>query len=78
MIHCFTYETVKGMIMESRQQETSNRVAMEEWADLGAWQGYEFWSSQLEAEMEWLAELQQALNIAPIQAQKGRNDVLPF
>jgi hypothetical protein len=69
---------MKGMIMECRQQETSNLVAMEEWADLSAWQGYEFWSSQLEAEMEWLAELQQAMNIAPVQAQKGRNDVLPF
>lgn len=64
--------------MESRQQNMSNQRAMEEWADLSAWQGYEFWSAQLETEMEWLAELQQAMNIAPVQAQKGRNDVLPF
>jgi hypothetical protein len=69
---------MKGTVMESRQQEMSNQLMMEEWADLSAWQGYEFWSSQLEVEMEWLAELQQAMNVAPVQAQKGRNNVLPF
>jgi hypothetical protein len=40
--------------MKSRQQETSYRVEMDEWADWSAWQGYEFWSAQLEAEMEFL------------------------
>ena len=38
-------------------------------ADWSAWQGYEFWSAQLEAEMEFLSELQEAINAAPLPAQ---------
>jgi hypothetical protein len=64
--------------MASREQETSYRVEMDEWADWSAWQGYEFWSAQLEAEMDFLSELQQAMYAAPLPAQEGKNDVLPF
>ncbi|HKP11290.1 MAG TPA: hypothetical protein VJZ91_04240 [Blastocatellia bacterium] len=65
--------------MASRQQETSYRTETDEWADWGAWQGYEFWSAQLEAEMEFLSELQQAMSAAPLPAaQEGQGDVLPF
>ena len=64
--------------MESRQQETSYRTETDEWADWSAWQGYEFWSAQLEAEMEFLSELQDAMNAAPPTAQEGHSDVLPF
>ncbi len=31
-----------------------------DWADVDAWLGYEFWSSQVEAEMEPWAELEGA------------------
>lgn len=64
--------------MASRQQETSYRVEMDEWAEWSAWQGYEFWSAQLEAEMDFLSELQQAMSAAPLPAQEGKSDALPF
>ena len=66
--------------MMSRQQETSYHAEIiEEWADWSAWQGYEFWSAQLEAEMEFVSELQQAMGDAPLPATpEGQSDVLPF
>jgi hypothetical protein len=64
--------------MASRDKQTSCRVEMDEWADWSAWQGYEFWSAQLEAEMEFLSELQQAVSVAPPPVQEGTSDVLPF
>jgi hypothetical protein len=64
--------------MKSRQQEPNYRIEMDEWADWSAWQGYEFWSAQLEAEMEFLSELQQAMSAAPLPVQEGKSDVLPF
>lgn len=64
--------------MASREQERSYRIEMEEWADWSAWQGYEFWSAQLEAEMEFLSELQQTMRAAPPPAPEGKSDALPF
>ena len=64
--------------MKSRQQEASYRVEMDEWAEWSAWQGYEFWSAQLEAEMEFLSELQQAMSDVPPPVREGKSDVLPF
>ena len=64
--------------MASREQGTSYRVEMDEWADWSAWQGYEFWSAQLEAEMDFLSELQQTMRVAPPLAQEGKSDALPF
>jgi hypothetical protein len=64
--------------MKSREQEPSYRVEMDEWADWSAWQGYEFWSAQLEAEMEFLSEWQQAMSAAPVMVQEGKSDFLPF
>lgn len=64
--------------MKSRQQETSYQIEMDEWADWSAWQGYEFWSAQLEAEMEFFSEWQQAMSAAPVMVQEGKSDVLPF
>lgn len=64
--------------MKSRQQEPSYRIEMDDWVDWSAWQGYEFWSAQLEAEMEFLSELQQAMSAAPLPVQEGKSDVLPF
>jgi hypothetical protein len=68
----------KEIAMESRQQETSYGMEIGDWADWHAWQGYEFWSAQLEAEMEFISELQQAVSAAPLPAQEGKGDVLPF
>ena len=64
--------------MACREQETSYRIEMDEWAEWSAWQGYEFWSAQLEAEMDFLSELQQAMSAAPLPAQEGKSDALPF
>lgn len=64
--------------MKEQEEKTSYRIDMDEWADWSAWQGYEFWSAQLEAEMEFLSELQDAMNAAPLTAQEGHSDVLPF
>jgi hypothetical protein len=66
------------MAMESKQSQISYRVEMDEWDDWSAWQGYEFWSSQLEAEMEFFSELQEAVSVAALSAPEGKNDVLPF
>ena len=62
--------------MKQQEEKTSYRIEMDEWADWSAWQGYEFWSAQLEAEMDFLSELQQAMSAAP--AQEGKSDALPF
>lgn len=64
--------------MESRQQEINYRSGPDDWAELSAWQGYEFWSAQLEAEMAFLSELEESLIIAPFLAREGRRDVQPF
>jgi hypothetical protein len=64
--------------MKSRQQEPSYQVETDEWADWRAWQGYEFWSAQLEAEMDYFSELQQAMSAAPLVVQEGKSDGLPF
>lgn len=64
--------------MKSRQQEPSYQVEIDEWADWRAWQGYEFWSVQLEAEMDCFSELQQAMSAVPLVAQEGKSDGLPF
>ena len=64
--------------MGSKRQEPIYQVEADEWADWRAWQGYEFWSAQLEAEMDYLSELPQALVAAPPVAQGGKSDGLPF
>jgi hypothetical protein len=64
--------------MKSQDEKTSYRIDMDEWADWSAWQGYEFWSAQLEAEMDFLSELQQAMSAAPPPTQEGKSDALPF
>jgi hypothetical protein len=64
--------------MRNQEEKTSYRIDMDEWADWSAWQGYEFWSAQLEAEMEFVSELQEAIGAAPLPAQEGKSDVLPF
>ena len=64
--------------MKQQEEKTSYRNDIDEWAEWSAWQGYEFWSAQLEAEMEFLSELQEAMQAAPLAAQEGKSDGLPF
>lgn len=64
--------------MERRQQEMKGGSELDDWAELSAWQGYEFWSAQLEAEMAFLSELEQSLIVAPLMVREGRSDVQPF
>ena len=64
--------------MESRQQDSVYRGELDDWAELSAWQGYEFWSAQLEAEMGVSSELEEAMSAAPFVVQEGKSDVLPF
>jgi hypothetical protein len=54
-----------------------------EWADVDAWLGYEFWSSQVEAEMEFWSELERAEELlSPERLARCRkesdSDVRPF
>ena len=59
----------------------TNIAAFEQLADWDGWEGYEYWSAQLEAENDLLDELEgQAENwMQPVEASKeGLNDVLPF
>lgn len=53
---------------------------IDELAELSAWQGYEFWSSQLETEMEFSGDSEQPKGFPLIQLEmkEGKSDVLPF
>ncbi|HXG94395.1 MAG TPA: hypothetical protein VNN73_18770 [Blastocatellia bacterium] len=48
--------------------------------ELDAWQGYEFWSAQLESLIEWLDEVDQpsSFNLVQIERKERQSDVLPF
>ena len=53
------------------------------WADMDAWLGYEFWSSQVEAEMEPWSELESAEELLSSERPAGcrkesDSDVRPF
>jgi hypothetical protein len=59
--------------------------ALGELADLDAWEGYEFWSSQLEAQMEELDEVEWfdkpercGLRASAMATDERERDVLPF
>lgn len=59
--------------------------ALGELADLDAWEGYEFWSAQLEAQMEELDEVEwfdkpepSGMKAPATAADERERDVLPF
>ena len=60
--------------MDKGRQGNNYSPQLEELAELMAWQGYEFWSAQIEAEMEFQANFEQTAG----QLQEGKSDVLPF
>lgn len=52
---------------------------LNELADFDAWEGYEFWSAQLEAQMESLAGLgPEFADPARMAGKESHSDVLPF
>ena len=66
--------------MQSGYQDIQQGLYSDVLTDLNTWEGYEFWSAQLEAQMELLADLEHGE-----WAQSGRadrderaGDVIPF
>lgn len=62
-------------------QETQGYIPnWDEVANLDAWEGYEFWSSQLEAGMESFEEFagDYSLNLVQLEPKEVRSDALPF
>jgi hypothetical protein len=49
-------------------------------ADLDAWEGYEYWSTRLEAEMESLDEpgMPSIFGAAQLERREATRDVIPF
>ncbi len=66
--------------MNEGHQQNSYSWNFDELAELSAWQGYEFWSAQLETEMEFSSDLEQAegFPLAQLEMKEGKSDVLPF
>jgi hypothetical protein len=66
--------------MKNAERSRDEIEHLDELAELMAWQGYEFWSAQVEAEMEFLADFEQAAMVAADRAEvrEGKSDVVPF
>ena len=66
--------------MNEGQEKGSYSWHSDELAELSAWQGYEFWSAQLETEMEFSSDFEQTEGFPLIQLEmkEGKSDALPF
>ncbi|HVG19376.1 MAG TPA: hypothetical protein VNI02_09995 [Blastocatellia bacterium] len=66
--------------MQSDYQDSRYGLHLDELADLDAWEGYEFWSAQLEAKMEFLADLEhvEGVRLIRLEQSERKGDVLPF
>ena len=66
--------------MQSNYQDSRYGLYLDELADLEAWEGYEFWSAQLEAKIEYLADIGHIEAAQLRQAEQGErnSDVFPF
>ena len=67
--------------MEKGQQGNGYSSQLNDLADLIAWQGYEFWSAQIEAEMEYQANFEQSdfeQRPGQLEPKEGKSDVFPF
>jgi hypothetical protein len=66
--------------MRTGHQKSDYSWHLDELADLSAWQGYEFWSAQLETEMDFSADFEQAESfpLSQLEVKEGKSDVLPF
>jgi hypothetical protein len=74
-----------NVIMETGYEVIGHALHLDELEDLDAWEGYEFWSAQLEAEQESISdEFLTAPKTAPVTVQgrperrERKADVLPF
>jgi hypothetical protein len=67
-------------IMESAYEVIRNAMHLDELADLDAWEGYEFWSAQLDAEADFLTDLEHTRGAEPnyLEQRERKIDVLPF
>jgi hypothetical protein len=67
-------------VMQSGYQDREYGLYLDELADLDTWEGYEFWSAQLEAQIESLADLEHGEGAQLRQAEQGErtSDVVPF
>ena len=78
--------------MKEGHQKSVYSWNLDESAELSAWQGYEFWSAQLETEMEFSADFEQSESfpqsgsfprsggfpLVRLETKEGNSDVLPF
>jgi len=66
--------------MESTYEVVRNTMYLDELADLDAWEGYEFWAAQLDAEVEFLTDSEPTLRAGPdcLEQRERNSDVLPF
>ena len=66
--------------MSEGHQKSLYSWNLDESAELSAWQGYEFWSAQLETEMEFSSDFEQAegFPLVQLEMKEGKSDVLPF
>jgi hypothetical protein len=67
-------------VMESNYQGGRYGLHLDELADLNAWEGYEFWSAQLEAKIDFLADFEHDCEARLIQVEQSerKSDVFPF
>lgn len=66
--------------MKSDYKDKGYGLHLDELADLEAWEGYEFWSAQLEAKMEFLADAGrvEGAQLTQLERSERQGDVLPF
>jgi hypothetical protein len=66
--------------MQSGYQNSKYELYLDELADLDAWEGYEFWSAQLDAQIELWGDLEQAggTQLGHAEQNERTSDVVPF
>lgn len=66
--------------MQSSYQDSPRGLYLDELADLDAWEGYEFWSAQLEAYIDFLADPERIEGAQSRFTEQGKRktDVPPF
>jgi len=69
---------VEGKNMEAGYRASRYVSPSDEWTEAKRWEGYEFWSTQVEADLDFLADLQQTGVVANRQQSQEERDVFPF
>jgi hypothetical protein len=68
----------EGKNMEAGYRASRYVSPSDEWTEAKRWEGYEFWSTQVEADLDFLADLQQTGVVANRQQSQEERDVFPF